>query len=122
MKTTLNALLIATLALIVLRGIGEQLAPPSPPEILATDDGSATREKYLAIYRAGMRQAASDFAVRVESGEFAPDDSLALVTAWAEAMRSAGKAASIGVDRRMALLASENPQAWAHWAQEFAEP
>ena len=121
MKTTLNAVLIAALAFVVLRGVGEQLGP-APPEILATDSGLVAREKYLAIYRAGMRQAARDFAVRIESGEFAPDDSLAMVTAWAEAMRAAGKGASAGVDRRMTLLAKDDPHAWAAWARAFAEP
>ncbi len=121
MKTTLNAFLMAVLALVVLRGVGRQLGP-APAEIQATDSGTVAREKYLAIYRAGMRQAASDFAVRVESGEFAPDDSLALVSAWAEAMRAAGKAASVGVDRRMTLLAKDDPQAWAAWARAFSEP
>lgn len=121
MKTTLNAVLIAVLALVVLRGVGRQLGP-APTEIVATDSGLIAREKYLAMYRAGMRQAARDLAVRIESGEFSKEDSLGMVTAWAEAMRGAGKAASVGVDRRMTLLAKDDPHAWAEWARAFSEP
>ena len=119
MKTGINIALVFVAALGLMAAVGPWIAPPvGPVEITTADSGSITREKYLAAYRAGLRQAAADFAVRVRAAEF--KDSYAAVKAWSEMARAAGAGAAKGVDARVAELCREPRAKQIEWIEDFS--
>jgi hypothetical protein len=121
MKTAANVFLVLVLALAAMVAVGQRFlpAPDGAVVITTTDGGAATREKYLSAYRAELRKAARDFAVRVRAEEF--KDSLSAVKAWSEMAKAAGKEASRGVDARVAeLCKAESLEEQVAWIEDFA--
>lgn len=112
MKIILNAVLVAALALIVLRGVGGQLGQSG---------GAAVREQYILAYREELKKAAGDFAIRLESKEF--KDSFSAVQAWSKMAAAAGKKASADVaDPAVAKVCeAESLEDAVRWAEEFSK-
>lgn len=116
MKTVLNAVLVAALAMVCLRGFGVTLGE-------SADGGAAVRKAYLAAYDVELKKAAGDFHVRMRSGEFNGKGSLAVVQAWAKVAAAAGKKASADVtDPVVAEVAAwEDFEKQCAWVEEFSK-
>lgn len=109
MKDILNAVIVAALALVLMRGVGGQMS-----------DGTAVREAYLSQYREELKPAARDFAMRLRSKEF--KDSLSAVKALSDGFAAARVRASKSVDERVKeLCEAGDVEAAAVFAEEFGK-